>query len=222
MSGEFSHYPDNQPMPKGAELQAGTIDKFVSEVERLAKPKYYHDVDGESSGQTGYQWYWDVITNSLILVSREHQAEGRWKHNECTVTMYEEPERQGKNDLAQISRSFRLNIDRPETSTAEVDLTSYSQDSHRETYDPSNIEGLPNPTDAELNFLERMRARSRRDLRAQEQRQDGVHISQLPPVGTVDAEFVDILKVLARLEQSDEIEEGLIHTRPYRLVPEEG
>ena len=221
MNGEFSHYPDNEPMPKGAELQADTIARFTAEVERLAKPKWHHDIANETSGEEGSQWYWDVITNSLILVSREHQATGGWKRNECAVTIYEEAEPQGKNDLAQISRSFRLNVDRPKTSTAEVDLTSYSQDSHREAYDPSNIEALPNPTDAELSSLERMRARLRRQLREQEQRKEGVHISQLPPVGTLDAEFVDVLKILTRLEQSDEIEEGLIHNRPYRLVPED-
>lgn len=221
MSGEFSHYPDNEPLPKGAELEPQVIAQFKSAVERLTGTEQYEELSDNAAEISCWQWYWDVVTNSLIIVSREHHPNGSWKHDECTVAVYEQPERHNGNNSSQISRTYRLDLMRPQASSAETELTTYSQDTHREVFDPSNVEGLPNPQDIEMRALDRVKARAARSSRAQEQRQDGVHISQMPPVGTANQEFEDILKVLARLEPTDAIDENIVHTRPYRLEPEQ-
>ncbi len=218
MTGEFRHYPDNEPLPKGAELEPAVVEQFTQEVERLAKPDWE---GGTQSDYLGARWYRDVVTNALILVTRQWSPHGIRELNMYTVTVHEVPEPQGADDLAQISRSYFLDTSRPAAAEAKTELHSYSQSTHRETYDPSNIKGLPDPTWDELSFFDKQRAQVARTARSEEQRKNEVHLSQLPPVGTANQEFADVIPILQRLESENEISEYYIHNRPFRLEPEE-
>lgn len=206
--------PEDMPMSIETKLTPATVDEFCAQINRLTESPS----DPSEKAYYEQRWFYDVTSGNIVEITRFlSQKDGFDGH---TINIYERPHKNPDGTLSQIHRHLDIDGLKPSHSKARIRLNVFDPDTGNHVYDKDNASSQDaQSTDAKLS--EKVRQRIAQRQRELAQKRDNVHLSDMPPIDSNEAEFMAVLPLLHSLELGDRVDDSQLQFRPIHLTGDE-
>lgn len=203
--------PEDMPMTIETKLDPTTVEDFCTQIQRLTESP----ADPTEDIYHEQRWFYDVTSGNIIdvirFLSRRDGFDGH------TINIYERPHKNPDGTLSQIHRHLDIDHMRPSYSKARIRLNVFDYDTGDHVYDKDNALSH-NIQSSKVGLSERVRQRFTQHQRESAQKRDNVHLDDMPPVDSNEAEFLAVLPLLHSLELNDMLDESRVGIRPVHLA----